>query len=276
MIRLFTSTLFIYLFFNLIQSGNIYCQITSTEVSNRAILINQAADDTTHKNFIFDHGGIIRTDTAKKVIHLMFSGHEFADGAETIIETLDRRQIKASFFFTGEFIRTYPDLVKRLTSKQHYVGPHSDKHLLYNDWTNRDSLLVTKDEFLADLTNNYSALESIGIKRNILSIFLPPYEWYNDSISVWARQIGVQIINFTPGTTSNADYTIPSMGKQYRTSEEIYKNILNFEEIKTLNGAILLIHIGTHPERTDKFYNKLDELIVELKSRNYQFRLIKI
>ena len=34
---------------------------------------------------------------------------------------------------------------------------------------------------------------------------------------------------------------------------------------------MLLIHIGTHPDRTDKFYNRLDDLIKELKTRGYSF-----
>lgn len=276
MIKSFSSLLFISLFFYAVQTGNFSFQISAAEKQNKSSSNDQLCTDTIQNNFVFDRGGIIRTDTTKKFVHLIFSGHEFADGAETIIQTLDQHQVKACFFFTGDFIRKYPDLVKRLKSKQHYIGPHSDKHLLYNDWIKRDSLLVTKEQFLKDLQDNYIALESIGIKKEESNIFLPPYEWYNDSISVWAQQIGVQIINFTPGTTSNADYTIPSMGKQYRSSEEIYRNILNFEEKETLNGTILLLHIGAHPERTDKFYYLLNDLIIELKSRNYQFQLIKL
>jgi hypothetical protein len=37
-----------------------------------------------------------------------------------------------------------------------------------------------------------------------------------------------------------------------------------------LNGFILLLHIGVAPERTDKFYNRLDELIKWLRRKEYQ------
>lgn len=84
----------------------------------------------------------------------------------------------------------------------------------------------------------------------------------------------MQIINITQGTTLTADYTIPSLTKQYRSSKEIFNSILNFEEERSLEGVILLVHIGTHPERKDKLYNRLDELIMELKSRGYEFQLI--
>ncbi|MEJ7671938.1 MAG: hypothetical protein WKF59_04350 [Chitinophagaceae bacterium] len=72
----------------------------------------------------------------------------------------------------------------------------------------------------------------------------------------------MQLINYSPGTKSTADYTTPDM-KNYRSSEEIYQSILDKEEkdVNGLNGFILLIHFGTDPKRTDKFYNRLDELI---------------
>lgn len=236
----------------------------------------QNKGNKSYNNFVISHGGIIKTDTTKKEAHLIFSAHEFDDGANVIMKTLRNENIKASFFFTGDFIRSHSDLIKQLKADGHYVGPHSDKHLLYADWEKRDSTLVTKEEFLTDLKNNYDALNNVRISKNESSIFLPPYEWYNDSISVWANEIGVKTINFTPGIISNADYTIPSMGKQYKSNEVIFNSILNFESKNGLNGSNILIHFGTSPERTDKFYNKLDDLIKELKSRGYIFDLIKI
>ena len=120
-------------------------------------------------------------------------------------------------------------------------------------------------------------MEKFGIAKDDAQLFLPPYEWYNNSISKWTNELGLTLINFTPGTSSNADYTTPSMEKQYLDSETIYNKILNYETVSTngLNGFILLLHIGTHPERTDKFYYKLDELIKELKSRGYSFNYLK-
>ena len=38
-----------------------------------------------------------------------------------------------------------------------------------------------------------------------------------------------------------------------------------------LNGFILLIHIGTAPERTDKLYLRLENLIDEMTRRGYTF-----
>ncbi|MEM1134621.1 MAG: polysaccharide deacetylase family protein [Bacteroidota bacterium] len=219
-------------------------------------------------------GGVVRGDITKKSLSLVFSGHKYADGLATIIETLEVHKVKGSFFFTGDFYRNpaFLHLIKVLKEKEHYLGAHSDKHLLYCDWQKRDSLLVTKTVFTKDVVDNYSAMYAIGIKKNEATFYLPPYEWYNDSISVWGQELGLQLVNFTSGTRSNADYTAPTM-KNYVSSEEIYHSILKYESKKLygLNGFIMLIHVGTSPKREDKFYKKLSKLISNLKHRGYQF-----
>ena len=218
-------------------------------------------------------GGIIRGDRHIKKLSLVFTGHEFADGADTILYTLKRNNVKGAFFLTGDFYRKHPSVVKQLQDDGHYMGPHSDKHLLYADWTKRDSTLVTFDEFAADLQNNYIAMSNAGLEIESSKYFMPPYEWYNQEVSDWAKGMGVQIVNFTPGTTSNADYTTPDM-KSYRSSNNIFDGIFSFEEKESLNGVILLLHIGTHPDRTDKMYNRLDDLIKEIQKRGYELARI--
>lgn len=214
-------------------------------------------------------GGIIQGDSTKKRIALVFTGHEFADGSKAIRQALKKNQVKGSFFLTGDFYRSYPDLVRKLQKEGHYLAPHSDKHLLFADWSKRDSTLVTREVFQKDLMDNYLAMTQVGINLPEKLYFLPSFEWYNQEISSWCSELGVQLIDFTPGTASNADYTVPEM-KNYRSSEEIYQNIIKYEQTKNLNGFMLLTHIGTDPRRTDKFYGRLDRLIEMLKSKGYE------
>jgi peptidoglycan/xylan/chitin deacetylase (PgdA/CDA1 family) len=223
----------------------------------------------------YDHGALIRGNTDGKKLALVFTGHDQAEGFEKVRNTLKKHQVKASFFLTGDFYRNrgYRNIIRILTREGHYLGPHSDKHLLYCDWDNRDSLLVTKNQFIRDLKNNYSAMAKLGIQPDKATIFLPPYEWYNDSITAWCRQYRIKPINFTPGTSSNQDWTYPQLGNRYVSSDTIYNRILTVEknDPNGLNGFILLMHFGTDPRRLDKFYDRLDGLIVDLKKKGYRF-----
>lgn len=228
-------------------------------------------DPTQHA--VMSHGGVTRLDTTRKVVYLTFTGHEFADGGEVIQETLRAKGVRASFFFTGEFYRDprFSGLIHSLRAGGHYLGAHSDKHLLYASWDDRDSTLVSREEWWTDLEQNYREMERFGVRFSDARWFMPPYEWYNDSVAAWTKAEGLQLVNFTAGTLTNADYTTPGMGKQYRSSDEIESRLLSVEEREGLRGYILLLHIGTHPERTDKFYLRLGHIIDTLRSRGYTF-----
>ncbi len=224
-------------------------------------------------NITIARGAIVRMDTTKKDIYLCFTAHEFADGFDIITKTLSKHKIKASFFLTGDFCRTpgYEKIINKLKTDGHYIGPHSDKHLLYCSWEKRDSLLVTKNEFISDIEDNYKSLEKLGIPKNKALVYLPPYEWYNDTIASWSNQIGLKLVNISSGTITNQDWTIPEKGKPYFSSDSLMKNFLSYEKEKGMNGYILLIHPGTDPRRTDKFYLRLDSILNYLENKNYSF-----
>ncbi len=219
-------------------------------------------------------GAIIRTDTTQKIVSLIFSADEFGEGAVKILDVLKEQKVPASFFLTGNFLRNphFRDVIARMVLDGHYLGPHSDRHLLYNTWEKRDSLLVTRREFRRDLSGNLRELQRAGIPRRDIPWFLPPYEWYNLTICRWSEELGLRVVNFTPGTGTNADYTTSDMAS-YKSSEQLMNRLLRFEETHPLGlrGAILLIHLGTHPDRNDKFYDRLGDLIQELKARGYKF-----
>jgi len=229
---------------------------------------------TGQSEYQMDQGAIIRAHKTQKSLALIFTGGDFADGGQHIKAVLKKKNIKAGFFFTGDFYRKPENygLISQLIKDGHYLGPHSDKHLLYCSWENRDELLVTKDEFVDDILNNYEAMKVFGLTKKGSPYFIPPYEWYNQAIADWSQELGITLFNFTPGTASNADYTTPSM-TSYKSSKEIFNSIKNYEKNSEwgLNGFILLLHIGTHPERTDKFYFYLEDLIDYIICKGYNF-----
>lgn len=224
----------------------------------------------------YAYGAIYRTDERNPEINLMFSGHEFAEGYETVRSALNKHNVKASFFFTGDFYRNpdFESMIRELKEDGHYLGAHSDRHLLYASWEKRDSTLVSKEEFRKDLRDNYREMEKFGIHKSAAAYYLPPYEWYNDTIAAWSLDLGIQLVNFTPGTQSNQDWTYPELGDRYYSSEKLYENILSYERKEGLNGFNLLIHMGTDPRRQDKLYDHLDDLISALKQKGYDFKRI--
>jgi len=221
----------------------------------------------------FREGGIIRGPTSSRQLALVFTGHSFAEGGETILNELARHHGKGSFFFTGDFLTNaaFRPLIQRIVSEGHYLGPHSDKHLLYCPWEGPKKTLVTRAQFEADLESNLRKIEGFGLKRGEIRYFLPPYEHYNQEIVDWAKAMGLTLVNFTPGTRSNADYT-GEADKNFVSSKTIYESILRREQQdpRGLNGYLLLLHIGSGPGRTDKFPRLFGGLLDYLAGKGYQ------
>lgn len=219
---------------------------------------------------VWRDGAIVQGNPALRRVALVFTADAWDAEADDIATTLKENRVKASFFFTGNFLERHAGLVRRLLKDGHYVSGHGYAHMLYADWTRRDSTLVSRDSFATDVRKSYAMLASLGVKRRKARYFIPPYEHYNRTVAGWAADMGLQMVCFTPGSGSNADYTVPSM-KNYRSSAQILQGILQYESAHTLNGHFLLLHLGTHPERTDKFCRLLPRLIRSLRQRGYKF-----
>jgi len=227
-------------------------------------------------------GAIIRGPIQKRKIALTFTAHEFGEGGVTILDELARQQSKASFFLTGDFLSSpgFASLADRLKREGHLLGPHSDRHLLYCSWDSARTTLITRHEFRQDFFNNVLKIAPAELRESVFgggprrgtSYLLPPFEHYNRDIADWTRELGRTLINFTPGTRSNADYT-GEADTNFVSSQAIFDSILKREreDPHGLNGFILLLHLGSGPGRKDKFHTRFGELLDVLAAKGYQF-----
>lgn len=215
-------------------------------------------------------GATVKLNSGRKVVYLIFSADTAFEGGEFILQTLDKNKVKASFFLTGNCLRqkSLEPLIKKIIKQGHYVGGHSDNHLLYAPWDNRQQSLVTPDSLIADFRQNMIELEKYGINTSQVCYFLPPYEYYNKDHVRLIRSMGQIAVNYTPGIRTAADYTTPDM-HNYISSQELINQLFAFEEANGLSGSIILIHPGTLESRTDKLYLRLDEIIKQLKKKGY-------
>ena len=219
-------------------------------------------------------GGIVRGPVDRRRIALEFTGHEFAEGAPAILEALARHRARASFFLTGDFLRRreFAATVRSLIAAGHYVGPHSDKHLLYCGWESTKPTLLSRELFRKDVEDNLLALEQAGVARAGVRYWVPAYEWYNAEVASWSEAMGLRLVNYTPGTRSNADY-MTDADANFVSSQVIFDSALARERAGPdgLNGFLLLMHIGAGPGRRDKMHDRLGELMDRLTALGYQF-----
>jgi peptidoglycan/xylan/chitin deacetylase (PgdA/CDA1 family) len=224
---------------------------------------------------LLDRGAIVRGPRDRKRLALIFTGDRFAEGAKVILAAMRRRGIKVACFLTGRFLRD-PDLrtvVEMTCDDGHEIGPHSDEHLLYASWDRPPKLLVTRDQFLADLRANDREIAAYVRGPSRFPYFLPPYEHYTEEISRWTAEAGRTLINLSPGTLSHTDYMEDDQPR-FVPAERIVDSVLRAERTDPdgLNGFLLLMHLGAGPRRTrDRLHDRLDPLLGAIKERGYEF-----
>jgi peptidoglycan/xylan/chitin deacetylase (PgdA/CDA1 family) len=219
-----------------------------------------------------DEGAIVRGPRNAARLALVFTGGDYGEGTSTILDELAARHVRASFFLTGGFLNqpAHATDIRRMIAEGHYVGPHSDAHLLYCSWEDRRRTLVSEARFRSDLERNIDRLARFGLTRGQITFFLPPFEWYNPQVAAWTRRAGLVLVNYTPGTRSNSDY-LPDRDPRFIPSDRIYQGILDQESRAPdgLRGFLLLLHLGAGPGRLDKMHRFVGPLLDDFGRLGY-------
>lgn len=71
---------------------------------------------------------IIRGNKKFKEIALTFDCHHLDSSTVKILDILKEKNVKATFFLTGDFIETHPEIVKRIYEEHHEIGSHLYRH----------------------------------------------------------------------------------------------------------------------------------------------------
>ena len=141
------------------------------------------------------------------------------DKTEFILETLNKYNIKATFFLCGFWAEKYPDIVKRIDAEGHQIGNHTATHPHMNK--------LSSQQILDELKKYDDILESIIGKRSTL--FRAPYGEYNDNVITTVRNAGYEVIQWDIDTVD---------WREERSAETILNSVLP----KLKSGSIILSH----------------------------------
>ena len=97
---------------------------------------------------------------------------------QVLLDMLDRRRVRATFFVLGYVARRHPELVDAIRRAGHEVGSHGHMHTRVYE--------MTPDAFAADLDDSLSALVDAG--ADAVTAFRAP-EWSINDRSLWALDV---------------------------------------------------------------------------------------
>ena len=122
---------------------------------------NQPSLGEENKKLIDKYNGIAMGNNEDKFVYLTFDlGYEAGYTAK-ILDDLNQRNAKATFFITAHYLNSAPDLVKRMIDKGHIVGNHTVNHKSMPD--------ISDDEIKTELmTLNQALYDKFGYEMKYM------------------------------------------------------------------------------------------------------------
>lgn len=234
-------------------------------------------------SFLYLSKSFNRGSASRKQIALTFDGGSTNNVSREILDILENKKVKATFFLTGEFIKRYKETVKRLIKDGHEVSNHTWSHphltTFAENFKHNTKENITEEIIYKQLVKTNHIFQVITGKT-MAPYWRAPYGEYNNQILQWAAKAGYKHIGWTHGngweeTMDTFDWVADTTSNIYKTADEIVEKILTYDEKpnKTLNGKVILMHMGSE-RKEDYPHQKLPELIDGLRGKG--LRLVTI
>lgn len=200
-----------------------------------------------YSNELIDTNSYYVGNKNEKILYLTFDAGYDNGVLSKILDVLKEKEVKATFFVTGDFLRSQKELLLRIVNEGHIVGNHTYGH--------KDITKLSYDELdkeISDLENEYKDITGLEMEH----YFRPPEGSFNKQALLNVKKRGYQTffwsIAYVDWKTDNQH------GEEYG-----YNNIMN----NLHNGAIILMHTVS----TDNL-KCLPRVIDDARKEGYSFK----
>lgn len=182
--------------------------------------------------------------TDKPQIAITFDAAWGNEDTQKILDILAKHNVKATFFMTGGWVKSYPEDVKRIFAAGHDLGNHSENH--------KNMSQLSDSECQKELMSVHNKVKELTGYEMFL--FRPPFGDYNNRVIKNARQCGYFSIQWDVDSLDWKDYGV----------ESIIQTVTENQHLG--NGSIILCHNGAKYTA-----QALDTLITNLQGQGYEF-----
>lgn len=189
-------------------------------------------------------------NTKEKELYLTFDEGYENGYTNDILDILKKHNVKAAFFVVKPYLKSNPDIIKRMADEGHLVCNHSAHHPSMAKITDFEKF---KKE-LSEVEDLYKEITG----KDMPKYFRPPMGRYSELSLHYTKELGYKSIFW-----SLAYYDWDP--KKQPNPEEGKKKLLQ----RTHNGSIILLHAVS---KTNK--NILDDLLTTWKEQGYSFKTL--
>ena len=167
-----------------------------------------------------------------------------------LLEVLAKRNVRATFFLIGRYVRQRPDIAGELVRAGHVVGNHTFSHplLIFQPAAHIREQLAQCERALTDAVGEHS------------NLFRPPFGGRRPAVLRIARRTGFEPVMWS---VTGYDWNAPSV-------EHIERKVTN----RARGGDVILLHDGGHRvfgEDRSHTVIATDRLIARYKYEGYEF-----
>lgn len=186
--------------------------------------------------------------TEEKVLYLTFDAGFENGNTPAILDALKKHHAPATFFVVGNFLKTSPDLVKRMVKEGHIVGNHTLNHLDM-------SKLSSKEAFQKEISGVEDLYKEITGKP-MKKLYRAPQGKYSAQNLQMAKDLGYKTFFWSLAYVDWYETNQP-------TKEEAFDKLLK----RIHPGAIVLLHSTSSTNA-----QILDELLTKWEEMGYTFK----
>ncbi|MGM8366645.1 polysaccharide deacetylase family sporulation protein PdaB [Virgibacillus sp. W0181] len=201
--------------------------------------------DGTFSVFSTDEPAVLSKGNAdEENIGLTFNISWGEERAFDILKQLDKHDVQATFFISGEWAERHPDIVEKIVENKHELGMLGYRYKSYLD---QDINEVRKD-----LLHAVEIFDKLGYKD--IKLLRTPSGHFNKEIIELAEQLDFKVIHWN---INSNDWKNPG-------STTIINNVME----EASNGDIILMHASDSAKQTAK---ALDTILPGLKTKGLTF-----
>lgn len=157
-------------------------------------------------------------NTQKKRATLMFNVYWGNEYIESILNILEKNDIKTTFFIGGIWAQKYPDLLKKIANSGHEIGSHGYSH--------KDHSKLNYSENLSEIRKAEEIIENIT--NNEIKFFAPPSGCIGNAMFKACEDLGYTVIMWSNDTIDWRD----------KNAQVIYERAIK----NASGGELILMH----------------------------------
>lgn len=189
---------------------------------------------------------IYSVETEEKAVALTFDAAWGADKTLDLLETIESKEAKATFFLVSFWAEKYGDELKTLAASDRIeIGTHSATHPYMSK--------LNKSRISLELSTSKSLIEKASGRK--VELFRPPYGDYSDAVINAATEQGLYTIQ----------WDVDSLDWKGLSKEQIASRVIG----SCKNGSIVLMHNdGKHTAEA------LPTIIDGLRAKGFTFKTV--